>query len=195
MFYTRVFSLAWCVIAMKKVKEAAHDVLALLQQDGVAAAESQAQAQQAAQGFLDDMLAESKDQMALSVHQGKLDAKAAAFRLRALDERWKGFAHRLIQAAPSVFDESLRQRFREAVQLDRTLDVQVVQAAFAAPKSAHQINAEADAQAKAQKERERARKKKAGKPRAQVRKAPNGQKPAPQVLVRKGGAAKPVVSA
>lgn len=192
--YTGAFSAARCVIAMKKVKEAAHDVLALLQQEGVEASEGQAQAQQAAQAFLDEMLAETQAQMALSVHQGQLDAKAAAFRLRALDERWKGFAHRLIQAAPGVFEENLRQRFREAVQLDRTLDTLVVQAAFAAPKSAQQLKAEADAQAKIEKDRARDRKKNS-KPRPQGRKAPTGPKSAPQVLVRKGGSAKPVANA
>lgn len=180
-------------MAMKKVKEAAQDVLALLSQDGVEADAAAQHAQQAARAFLDEALAEGKTQMGLSVHQGQLDGKAAAFRLRALDERWKGFAHRLIQAVPQVFGEGLRARFREQIQLDRTLDAQVVQAAFAAPKSAQQLKIEADAQAKAQKERDRARKnqKKTAAPRERARKPSPAA--APQVLVRgKGGLVKPV---
>jgi hypothetical protein len=135
---------------MKKAKDAARDVIALLAPD--ATLEEGQTAEDQAKGlvnaYLRDLVQELGEALGAARGAGVGTGKAAVALVRGSEERWKGFAHRLEQLPEAVIGTDLKGRFK--TEASKTIGTELAAVAWATPKSAAQIAAE---KAKAQADR------------------------------------------
>lgn len=127
---------------MKKAKDAAREVIAQLAPEATVAegTSPEAQAKGLVEAYLEGVVQELGDALAAARQAGVSTGKAAVAIVRVHEDRWNGFAHRLVALPEAVIGADIKGRFKTAAA--DTLGTDLAAVAWATPKSAAQIAAE-----------------------------------------------------